>query len=287
MLADRSGSGGHVHMASVREFAAEEDGEACVHSQMPVWTRRMARVLGLPCADKPAAPCLASRIPHHHEVSPEKLAQVEAAEGALRRLGFADCRGRHHGDVARVELCRDDLMRAVVEPLRTHIHRAASTAGFRFVAVDLVGIQTGAFTLPLVTRVVADDAVHSPNSTSIGRGVAAIPRLCSVGKTPAQVEAVAATVRAHPARTFWIDVLRAARVIVVVPRMDGALPAVVTGLVSAPIVAVPTSTGYGAAFGGIAALLTMLNSCAPSAAVVNIDNGYRAGHLAAQIAAPS
>jgi NCAIR mutase (PurE)-related protein len=82
------------------------------------------------------------------------------------------------------------------------------------------------------------------------------------------------------------DLLRAAKVIVVVAGMDGALPAVVAGLVSAPVVAVPTSTGYGAAFGGLAALLGMLNSCAPGVGVVNIDNGYGAGHLAAQIAAP-
>jgi pyridinium-3,5-biscarboxylic acid mononucleotide synthase len=81
--------------------------------------------------------------------------------------------------------------------------------------------------------------------------------------------------------------LRAARVIVVVAGMDGALPAVVAGLVAAPVVAVPTSTGYGASFEGLAPLLTMLNSCAPGVAVVNIDNGYGAGHLAAQIAAPS
>ena len=83
-----------------------------------------------------------------------------------------------------------------------------------------------------------------------------------------------------------LDALRAARVIIVVAGMDGALPAVVAGLVAAPVIAVPTSTGYGAAFGGLAALLGMLNSCAPGVAVVNIDNGYGAGHLAAQIAAP-
>ena len=84
-----------------------------------------------------------------------------------------------------------------------------------------------------------------------------------------------------------LDALRAARVIVVVAGMDGALPAVVAGLVAAPVVAVPTSTGYGASFEGLAPLLTMLNSCAPGVAVVNIDNGYGAGHLAAQIAAPA
>lgn len=83
-----------------------------------------------------------------------------------------------------------------------------------------------------------------------------------------------------------LDLLRSARAIVCVAGMDGALPSVVGGLVSAPVVAVPTSVGYGAAFGGIAPLLTMLNACAPGVVVVNIDNGYGAGHAAAQIAAP-
>jgi NCAIR mutase (PurE)-related protein len=84
-----------------------------------------------------------------------------------------------------------------------------------------------------------------------------------------------------------LDLLRSARVVVVVAGMDGALASVVAGLVSAPVVAVPTSVGYGAAFGGLAPLLSMLNACAPGVAVVNIDNGYGAGHLAAQIAAPA
>ncbi len=83
-----------------------------------------------------------------------------------------------------------------------------------------------------------------------------------------------------------LDLLRRARCLVVVAGMDGALPGVIAGLVAAPIVAVPTSVGYGAAFSGLAPLLTMLNACAPGVAVVNIDNGYGAGHIAAQIAAP-
>ena len=77
--------------------------------------------------------------------------------------------------------------------------------------------------------------------------------------------------------------IRAARVLIVVAGMDAALPAVVAGLVSAPVIAVPTSAGYGASFEGLAALLSMLNSCAPGVAVVNIDNGFGAGYLAAQI----
>lgn len=83
-----------------------------------------------------------------------------------------------------------------------------------------------------------------------------------------------------------LELLRKARAIVVAAGMDGALASVVAGLVSTPVVAVPTSVGYGAAFGGLAPLLSMLNACAPGVAVVNIDNGYGAGHLAAQIAAP-
>jgi NCAIR mutase (PurE)-related protein len=74
--------------------------------------------------------------------------------------------------------------------------------------------------------------------------------------------------------------LSSAEVIIVVAGMDGALPSVVGGLVSAPVVAVPTSVGYGASFGGVAALLTMLNSCATGVAVMNIDNGFGAGVFA-------
>jgi pyridinium-3,5-biscarboxylic acid mononucleotide synthase len=77
--------------------------------------------------------------------------------------------------------------------------------------------------------------------------------------------------------------LAAARVVVVVAGMEGALPSVVGGLVAAPVVAVPTSIGYGASFGGVAALLGMLNTCAPGVAVVNIDNGFGAACMASLI----
>ena len=77
--------------------------------------------------------------------------------------------------------------------------------------------------------------------------------------------------------------LRQARVLVVVAGMDAALASVVSGLVPAPVVAVPTSQGYGSSFEGMAALLSMLNSCSPGVAVVNIDNGFGAGYMAAQI----
>lgn len=80
------------------------------------------------------------------------------------------------------------------------------------------------------------------------------------------------------------DELSSAAVVIVVAGMDGALPSVVGGLVRVPVIAVPTSVGYGAAFGGIAALLTMLNSCAAGVTVVNIDNGFGAAVAASRIA---
>ena len=139
---DRPGAQAAVAHAVLRPLADAGLGKAAV--------RRIARALALPCADKPAAPCLASRIPHFDAVLPEKLRQVEAAEAALRRLGFEDLRVRHHGEIARVELPVADLPRAVAEPLRTATRQAVESAGFRFVALDLAGMQSGGFTLALV-----------------------------------------------------------------------------------------------------------------------------------------
>lgn len=79
------------------------------------------------------------------------------------------------------------------------------------------------------------------------------------------------------------EILAQVRAVIVCAGMEGALPSVVGGLVAAPVIAVPTSVGYGAAFGGIAALLGMLNSCSPNVSVVNIDNGFGAAYVAAMI----
>ena len=80
-----------------------------------------------------------------------------------------------------------------------------------------------------------------------------------------------------------LEVIQSANVLIVVAGMEGALPSVIGGLVSRPVIAVPTSVGYGASFGGVAALLAMLNSCASGVTVVNIDNGFGAGYAASQI----
>jgi hypothetical protein len=80
-----------------------------------------------------------------------------------------------------------------------------------------------------------------------------------------------------------LDRLNEASVVIVVAGMDGALPSVISGLIDKPIVAVPTSVGYGAVFDGLAPLLTMLNCCAPGVVVVNIDNGFGAGFFASVV----
>ncbi|MBX9243891.1 ATP-dependent sacrificial sulfur transferase LarE [Actinotalea ferrariae] len=139
---DRPGSRAATDHAVLRPLADAGLDKAAV--------RRLARAMRLPSADKPAAPCLASRIPHFEEVTPTKLAQVEAAEAALRRLGLGDLRVRHHGDVARLEVLAEDIVAVATPPLRDDVLAAVRGAGFRFVALDLRGVQSGAFTLPLV-----------------------------------------------------------------------------------------------------------------------------------------
>lgn len=114
--------------------------------------RAVAHALRLPCADKPASPCLASRIPHGEEVTPEKLAQIEAGERALATLGFTDYRLRHHGQVARIEVPAGELARFADDAVRSEAIRAIRAAGFRHVAVDLAGIKSGAFTLEVLSR---------------------------------------------------------------------------------------------------------------------------------------
>ncbi|MGO1316062.1 MAG: ATP-dependent sacrificial sulfur transferase LarE [Cellulomonadaceae bacterium] len=137
---DRPGARAATEHRVLRPLADAGVGKAMV--------RRMARRLGLGVAEKPAAPCLASRVPHFEEVTAGKLAQIDAAEEGLHDLGFADCRVRHHGEVARVELPADQLVLAAERA--PEVRNAVRAAGFRFVALDLGGLQSGAFTLPLV-----------------------------------------------------------------------------------------------------------------------------------------
>ena len=105
--------------------------------------RTLAAQAGLSVQAKPAAACLASRIPTGTEVTVERLGQVEAAETALRGLGFEQLRVRHHGEIARLELDGAGLARMADHELRSRVTGAVKSAGFRFVAVDLEGYRSG------------------------------------------------------------------------------------------------------------------------------------------------
>jgi uncharacterized protein len=105
--------------------------------------RELSRLANLPAWDEPASACLSSRIPYHHPVTVEKLDAIERAEGALRSLGFRVCRVRHHDEVARVELGRDEMVRALDPDIAARIVSALRAIGFRHVALDLQGYRMG------------------------------------------------------------------------------------------------------------------------------------------------
>lgn len=105
--------------------------------------RTLSHELGLPTWDEPASACLSSRIPYRSEVTDEKLRMIEAAEEVLRGLGFRICRVRHHDDLARVELGRDERLRAFEPDINGAIVRELKAIGYRYVTVDLQGYRTG------------------------------------------------------------------------------------------------------------------------------------------------
>ena len=105
--------------------------------------RQLSRQLGLPTADIPSSPCLASRISYGLEVTAQRLKQVDEAEAFLRDLGFVEFRVRHHDQVARIEVPPDEIDKIVTEPLRSTVVEKLKALGFRFVAVDLQGFRSG------------------------------------------------------------------------------------------------------------------------------------------------
>jgi pyridinium-3,5-biscarboxylic acid mononucleotide synthase len=212
-------------------------------------------------------------------------------------LGFARVdvdRARRTGD-PEVVYGEGKSPEQVVEILRTlhakHPDRAVLATRLSDEAQAVVAEQLPAATIDAVARA----AVLGPLPTA--RGTVAV---IAAGTSDARVAAEAAlTIRTHGAEARRIDDVGVAGLhrlleardrfadadcLVVVAGMEGALPSVVGGLTGIPLVAVPTSVGYGASFGGLAALLGMLNSCAPGVVVVNIDNGYGAGVFAARVA---
>jgi uncharacterized protein len=111
--------------------------------------RALARKWSLSNAEKPAAPCLASRVPVGTEVTPERLAQIEAVEEFLRLNDVWPARARWHEAVVRLEIPAEMFERVVSDPLRGELRRACRLAGFKFVALDLGGLQSGSVSLPL------------------------------------------------------------------------------------------------------------------------------------------
>ena len=114
--------------------------------------REASRGAGLPVWDEPASACLSSRIPYHHEVTPEKLRQIERGEEALHALGFRVCRVRHHDSLARVEVAREDLPRALEPAMLDAIVRELQAAGYESVSIDPRGYRTGSLNEGLILR---------------------------------------------------------------------------------------------------------------------------------------
>ncbi len=112
--------------------------------------RALAQKLGLPNWDKPAMPCLASRIPYHSEITPEKLDQIAAAERYLKSLGFKQFRVRHHDKIARLEV--DDINLLLKNGLREQIDQKLKEIGFSYVAVDLGGFKSGSLNVDIKGR---------------------------------------------------------------------------------------------------------------------------------------
>ncbi len=114
--------------------------------------RALSREAGLPTWDEPASACLSSRIPYHSPVTDEKLRMIERAEDAVRALGFRVCRVRHYGEMARVEIGRDELSRAFEAGTAASIEEALKILGYREVIVDARGYRTGSLNEGLLLR---------------------------------------------------------------------------------------------------------------------------------------
>jgi pyridinium-3,5-biscarboxylic acid mononucleotide sulfurtransferase len=105
--------------------------------------RQLSRQVGLPTADQPSSPCLASRIPYGLEITERRLQQIDLAEGFLRSLGFVELRVRHHETIARIEVRPQDIAKVVAEPVRSKVVEKLKSLGFQFVTVDLQGFRSG------------------------------------------------------------------------------------------------------------------------------------------------
>ncbi|MBS1836326.1 MAG: nickel pincer cofactor biosynthesis protein LarB [Actinobacteria bacterium] len=330
--------------------------------------RALAHHLDLAVWDRPAHPCLASRIPYGTPVTLSTLSSVDRAEAALRSLGFSDLRVRHLGDTARIEVPVAELDHAAAHA--EEIVAGVTAAGYRYVTLDLAGLRSGNLNPPLDSTALDSPVLdHTRPDLRRAERIGMPEAVYAAGKTPAQcVEIVTAMLRdgsdpvvvtrtraehrdafdtaglspdatwsdtlswrhapTDPARRVAVvsagtsdapvldecigtltalgaevcvvrdvgvaglhrllgslDDMVDADVVVALAGMEASLPTVLGGLIPQPIVAVPTSTGYGASLEGVTALLSLLSSCAPGISVVGIDNGYGAACAAWRILA--
>ena len=225
---------------------------------------------------------------------------VEEAEQQLRRKPFKDL-GYARLDTHR-EL-RSGFPEVVFCPGKADKHLTGIFAALFRENGRVLGTRATPEQYEQVRRVLPE-AEYDPLSRIIRVGTAPEPRtgrivVCTAGTADVPVAEEAAQTAeffGHQVERVYdvgvsglhrllsrLDTLQRAHCVIAVAGMEGALASVIGGLVSCPVIAVPTSVGYGASFGGVSALLTMINSCANGVAVVNIDNGYGAGYLAAQI----
>ena len=113
--------------------------------------RQLSRLQGLPTWNQPASACLSSRIPYGTPVTVEKLRMIDQGEEVMRAMGFSQCRVRHHGELARIEIAREEMLRALNVEMFDRLSREFKKIGFRFVAVDVDGYRTGALNEVLTT----------------------------------------------------------------------------------------------------------------------------------------
>lgn len=126
---------------AAREFGVVEPMAAAGLTKPEI--RELSRRFGLPTADKPASPCLASRIPYGEEVTEQKLSMIEQGETFLKDLGLGDCRVRHHGNLARLEIPAEQIVAYAQPEIRDRIVKRFKEIGFVFVALDLQGLRSG------------------------------------------------------------------------------------------------------------------------------------------------
>lgn len=229
-----------------------------------------------------------------------RLSLEEAETGIARSeldISFArlDCARKSRCGFPEVVFCPGKSTRQVIE-----IARAFNSEGHNVFATRSTLEQYEAFAKVFPGAVWHEDAraitLDQPGRTIRPKGLVAvlsagtsdIPAAAEAALTAERMEAVVERVydvgvAGLHRLSQHIDLVRTAKAVIVVAGMEGALPSVVSGLTDKPVIAVPTSVGYGASFKGVAALLGMLNTCAPGVSVVNIDNGFGAGVTAGLI----